>query len=103
MYFHARQFPHFNGRSDEEIRAVARRAMQRHPRTIRLMNVRNAAVLLGMPAAAFLLRWLTSWNTGIVLMIVGGIATAAVLLWNLVWVNTVLFRLTQEEVAHGEE
>jgi hypothetical protein len=32
---------------------------------------------------------------------VGGLATEFVLIWNVVWVNTVLLRVTKEEVHLG--
>ncbi len=39
----------------------------------------------------------TDWQLGSIFVIVGAVSTAVVLLWNIVWVNTVLFRITREE------
>jgi hypothetical protein len=38
-------------------------------------------------------------SVGPSLMIVGGVSTVLLLVWNFVWVNTILFRLTQEELG----
>ena len=33
------------------------------------------------------------------MMVVGGVATAFALCWNLVWVNTVVYKLSQQEIC----
>lgn len=101
MYTHARQFPHLNGLSDHEIRKLAHSAMIRHPNLIRMMRFRNAALYLSMIVAAALLGRYSNMGLGIVLVSVGLAATAFVLLWNLIWLNFVLFRITRDEVERG--
>lgn len=105
LYMHARQFPHLAGLSDAHIRAVARRAMSRRPDLRRLVRVRNAVVLAGMVAAMLLLGRGSEpgvggamQGVGFAMMLAGAGATAVVLVWNLVWVNTVLYQLTRDEV-----
>src|SRR5262245_13856897 len=98
MYTHARQFPHVAGLRDDKIRGVARRAMQRHPHYRRTIRARNIVVLLAMALGTGLLNAIAGMQVGLALMIVGAAATVFVLVWNLVWVNTVLFRITQEEM-----
>jgi len=101
---HARQSPHLSGMSDPEIRTLAQRAMSQHPRTRLIRRVRNIAVLLGMLAGYLILTWRfdVDYDPGSAMMIVGGVGTIFVLIWNLVWVNTVLFRLTRLEVGEQE-
>jgi hypothetical protein len=105
VYTHARQFPHLAGMADADIRELARRAMGRRPDLARIMRLRNVAVVGGMVAAAALLGrgggpgvGGAMQRVGGAMMVAGACATAALLLWNLVWVNTVLFRLTRDEV-----
>jgi hypothetical protein len=57
-----------------------------------VMQTRNVVILGGMSAAILLGR-----NLGFAMLVSGAIATVAVLSWNVVWVNTVLFRITKEE------
>ena len=101
MYTHARQFPHLAGLTDDEIRLVARRAMSRHAHYVTIMRCRNAAVLLGMSAVIMLLVSRFGMRLGLAMMIGGGAATVLLLLWNVVWVNTVLFRITRAERDQG--
>ena len=109
MYLHARQFPHLAAMQDSEIRAIARRAMTRHPNLIRVMKIRNRVVRLGMLVAVTTIAAFSeptfsgdSLKTfGVALMIVGAVFTAFLLVWNLVWINTVIFRITREEVERG--
>ena len=109
MYLHARQFPHLAGMQDSEIRTIARRAMSRHPNLIRIMRFRNLAVLVGMFLAIAIIAGSTGdaftgdslVRVGFSLMIVGAVFTLLLLVWNLVWVNTVIFRITREEVERG--
>jgi hypothetical protein len=73
------------------------------------MRIRNLVVLGGM----FLtIAWIAAptgvaftgdslIRFGVSLMIVGAVFTAFLLAWNLVWVNTVIFRITREEVERG--
>ncbi len=106
MYTHCRQFPHLSGRSDQEIRALVGNGMRKRPHLIRIMKIRNLAVLAGMIVTATLL-WRRGgpgtgnamMKLGLVLSICGIAATALILLWNLVWVNTVLWKVTTEEIV----
>jgi hypothetical protein len=95
MYTHARQFPHLAGKTDDEIRSLVRNALTSRPNLLRIMRIRNRAVLGGMLVGAIALKELASLELGTALMIVGGTATAFLICWNLAWVNTVLFRITQ--------
>jgi hypothetical protein len=72
--------------------------MSRHPNLVRIHRLRSAAIMPGMIVAAALLSCVSSLNLGLILMLVGGVATALVLCWNLVWVNTVLYRVTRDEI-----
>jgi hypothetical protein len=103
MYTHARQFPHLAGLDDARIREVVIRGMGRRPDLVRIHRLRNAAVVIGMVIATALLARLSSLELGMILVLVGAAATAIVLSWNLVWVNTVLYRVTLEEVGRGTE
>src|SRR4051812_45689886 len=107
MYTHARQFPHLSGLSDDEIRAIAGRAFVRHPYYARLRRVRNRLLIvaIGVTVAAWV-YWSGERRIGELMMTVGtgmmaagGAAFVFVLVWNLIWVNTVLYRLTDEEVS----
>ena len=101
MYTHARQFPHLAGMSDQEIRDLARRGMSRRPRLVTIMRLRNAIILLGMAIAAALLARYTSYQLGTIFILVGGVSTCVLLLWNVVWVNTVLYRVTRDEIERA--
>jgi hypothetical protein len=101
MYTHARQFPHLRDLDDAAIRDVARRAMHRRPHLIRILKVRRTAVLVGMVASIALLTWLTELKFGASMMVVGAAFSLFVLVWNLIWVNSVLFRITQEDVKQA--
>ncbi len=98
MHTHARQFPHFSGMTDDQIRVIARRAMSGHPKHRRLMRVRSLVMLLGMAMTVFGLVGLGGWQLGSAMVFAGVAATVLVLVWNLVWVNTVLFRQTEREI-----
>jgi hypothetical protein len=101
MYTHARQFPHLAGLGDARIREVVIRGMGRRPGLVRIHRLRNAAVVTGMVLATALLARLSSLNLGMILGLVAAVATAIVLSWNLLWVNTVLYGVTLEEVGRG--
>jgi hypothetical protein len=94
------------GLSDNQVRAVAGLAMRRRPRLMLLMKLRTIAIL----GAMFTLVWAfqntgDKWlgrefvSLGTSLIVAGGLGTLAVVVWNFVWVNTVLFRITKEEIA----
>jgi hypothetical protein len=94
--------------ADADIRVLARRAMARRPDLVRVVRLRNAIVFVGIVAVAALLG--RGGGPGIggamraagkAMMVAGLGGTAALLVWNLVWVNTVLFRLTRDEVERG--
>lgn len=98
MYMHARQFPHLQGKTDQEIRLIVFQGLEKRPKYRSLMRARNVIVILVMvigPAALVS----GGLKLGLSMMIVGGLATALVLVWNLVWLNTILFRLTEEELG----
>ena len=104
LYSHACQFPHLAGRSDPAIRTLARRAMARRPWMVWVVRLRNASVVAGMIAAIMLLRrdgqpdgGGVMRGFGFAMMAAGAGATAFVLFWNLVWINNVLYRVTQDE------
>jgi len=99
MYTHARQFPHLSGMSDADIRLLARRAMARRPAWSVLFRCRNIAIVVIMIGIATLLISLAGWRLGESLMLAGAVGIAMVLCWNIVWVNTVLYQLTKQELA----
>lgn len=75
-----------------------RNAMSKQPIYIAIMQARNfiaLAVLFLLPIA--LVR-LAQWPLPLAIMVTGGAGMVFVLGWNFVWVNTVVFRLTKEEV-----
>ena len=102
MYTHARQFPHLAGMSDTEIRQLAGRALGRRPNLIRIKRIRDAVVIGAMTLGAIEMKK-SGMGLGPALMIaggiggIGGIATLVLVAWNVVWLNTVLFRLTKDE------
>src|SRR4051812_13383834 len=101
VYTHCRQFPHLRGRSDDEIRGVVRRALGRRPGyrlALRARNVVILAILLGVFVAY---RNAPQQQMGFAFMVAGGLATAFVLAWNILWVNVVLLRITNE--SGGED
>ena len=99
VYTHARQFPHLAGKSDAEIRLLVHKGMLNRPGLARTMRIRNLAVLCSMLIAGIFLGRLTSLGAGAIMMVVGGVATAFALCWNLVWVNTVVYKLSQQEIC----
>ena len=95
MDTHARQFPHLAGREDEEIRSLVRRGLDRRPALRWPYRIRIAAAL-----AAALLAVAVFEAVGPRAMMIGGAAALTVLLcWNLVWLNTVVWRVTRAEVV----
>jgi hypothetical protein len=64
------------------------------------MRVRNVVVLFGMVMGVAVLMS-AGMRVGATLLIVGGVATGVVLVTNIVWINTVVFKLTQEELNRG--
>lgn len=102
-YTHARQFPHLSSMDDAAIRVLARRGMTRRPGLIAVMKFRNVVVFSAMIAAAATLERTTSLGLGGALMVAGGGATPCLLCWNLVWVNTVIFALTKDEVDRSNQ
>jgi hypothetical protein len=87
-----------SGLTDSEIRAVVGRALAKRPRYRLVLHWRNAAVLLGMAVAVVVLPRYAGLDSALALLFIGVVATAVVLGWNLIWVNTVLFRLTAQEM-----
>jgi putative flippase GtrA len=97
MYTHARQFPHLARKSDSEIRELVRREMIRRPTLIRAMQIRNVALLvLVILTVAGLVRY-AGLTLGPAMIATGASATVLVLLWNFVWVNCVIFKITQPD------
>ena len=95
MYTHCRQFPHLQGLSDAEIRQRVNKALAERPHLIRLMRYRNRILVVAMALAAYLLYDPQRSNLGFTLMVIGGTAFTFILLWNVVWLNRILFRATQ--------
>jgi hypothetical protein len=98
MYTHCRQFPHFHGASDAEIRAVVADTLSERPHLRNVMRIRNTVTVVAMAVAVFLLNEYTSLGLGRAMVVVGGSATSVVLLWNLAWINWVLFPITADAV-----
>jgi hypothetical protein len=98
MFTHARQFPHLAGKTDDEIRALARRCMDKNPRLRSILRARNRVMFLAMGVAILALITVGGWKLGQSMLVAGAVATAFVLIWNTVWVNTVLYKITEEEV-----
>jgi len=65
------------------------------------MRWRNVVILWVILISVAILALFSELRFGLILMIVGGLATAAIMVWNLVWLNTVVFRLTKEEIETG--
>lgn len=72
--------------------------------------MRNVALVVGMLATVALSDRGSGSSfgdamqgVGFAMMAAGAGGTAFVLLWNLVWVNTVLYRLTWDEVQRARE
>jgi putative flippase GtrA len=84
---------------DQQIRELARKAMSKRPGYVRLLRAKYAVVIGGMGVGAIALIQLAGLRLGLALVIAGAVGTAAGLAWNFVWVNTVLFRITREEVG----
>jgi hypothetical protein len=104
MYTHAREFPHLRGKSDAEIVAIFRRGLDKHPKYRKLMRARNVIVIfLLAPIGVAGLILLGGFTLGYALIAVGLALTLFVLVWNVVWVNTVVFKLTEEERKAGDE
>lgn len=98
MYTHCRQFPHLQNRTDNEIRALVQRAMNKRPKLRLILRARNVVVIAIMIFTAMLYLNIHQQELGNALMLAGGLATLIVLIWNFVWVNWVLFRITAEEL-----
>jgi hypothetical protein len=103
MYLSARQFPHLKGKSDEEIRELMRRGMERRPGLTRLLRAARGLVLAGMAVSIALIEWLAKPRMGFSLLVSGAGATLLLLVINFVWLNWGLFPLTKEEAARGKK
>lgn len=106
MYTHCRQFPHFVHMSDDDIRASVRESLLKRPKYLRLMKYRNIAILTALVLAVVLPVLVAQAKLGLFLtalgrslVITGAVSTAVILCWNVVWVNKVLFRITQEDAT----
>jgi hypothetical protein len=65
------------------------------------MRLRAAGLILGLILAVCMLARYSSLGSGLILVLVGGVGSAFVLCWNLVWINTVMYRATREEVQRS--
>jgi hypothetical protein len=83
--------------SDAEIRAVARRAIVKHPRYIVLRKIQLALTCFLMVATAGF-SVMAKLEVGVALALGGLVGTAFILTWNTVWTNTALYRITREEM-----
>jgi hypothetical protein len=100
MYTHARQFPHFAGMTDSEIIGVVRRAMAKNPRYFKLRRVQ--VVLAALLIVATLVGAIfAGLELDFAFVAAGAVSTLAILGWNLVWINTALYRITAEEIQTG--
>lgn len=99
MYTHARQFPHLQGMSDDTIRTLVRDGMAKRPTLISILRIRNVAVAAAMALAVLGLKNVAGWSAGAAMTVAGLVATLFLLAWNYVWINYVVFKLTQEEVS----
>jgi len=97
MYTHARQFPHFAGRTDAEIIAIVRRALAKHPRYFKLRQVQIILTAL-MLVFTFVGTILAGLKLGFAFVAAGVLGTLVILVWNLVWINTALYRITRDEI-----
>lgn len=97
MYTHARQFPHLKGMSDDTIRTLVHSGMAKRPSLIAVMRIRNFVVAAAMASAILGLKNWAGWSAGAAMFSTGLVATLFVLAWNIVWINCVVFKLTQEE------
>ena len=97
MYTHARQFPHFTGMTDTEIVAVVRRAMAKRPNYFRLRQAQIVLTAL-LLVATLVGAIFAGLELGIAFVTAGAIGTLMILAWNLIWVNTALYRITHEEM-----
>jgi hypothetical protein len=94
VFTHCRQFPHLAGLSDDEIRQRVRDSLAQRPRLIALRRMRNVAVILLMALVQFA-AYRGEGTLGLSLMIAGAAGTGFVLVSNLIWINSVLFRITK--------
>ena len=101
MYTHCRQFPHLQGRNDDEIRAIIRYSLDKRPAYRFAMRARNVVVLATLVGVFAAYLDAPPPQLGRALILAGVIATAVVLAWNVLWVNLVLFKLT-EQATRGE-
>ncbi len=99
MYTHARQFPHLQGMSDDTIRALVHSGMAKRPTLLAVMRIRNFAVASAMAVAILGLKYSAGWSAGAAMTAAGLAATVFLLAWNFVWINRVVYKLTQEEVS----
>lgn len=97
MYTHCRQFTHFQGLSDQEIRQQVGQSLRKRPRLMLVARIRNAVLVCAMIAGTAYLNDGTTGALGRALMIVGGVGIAIVLSWNLVWLNLVLLPVTRAD------
>jgi len=100
MYTHARQFPHFAGMGDDQIRAVAKRAVAKHPRYLTLRQIQKVVTAI-VVVATLVSAVLAGAGVGLGLMCAGALGTLAIVIWNAIWVNTALYRITHDEMQQN--
>ncbi len=83
--------------SREDVRNVIRRIYVRKPRWLWVMRGRNFGIMALTLLAWFWMR-AQELNVVLAMLIAGGLSFSLTLAWNLVWLNTVLFRMTKEEI-----
>jgi hypothetical protein len=102
MYTHARQFPHLAGRSNEEVVAIYRRALKKRPKYWSLWILHYVVIFFAIvPLEIVALQKLAGIRLNNAYIIAGVSILLMGFSWNAVWVNTVAFKITKEEVEHS--
>ena len=65
------------------------------------MRIRDVVIIFGMTTAGVLLGRLSDLSIGAILLLLGIAGSLLILCWNLVWVNQVLYKLTEHEIAEN--
>jgi hypothetical protein len=83
--------------TDDQIRAVARRAVAKNPRYMTLRKIQIALwflLMISVGAMAYVL----GVELGLGFIVAAAAGLLLLVAWNLVWVNTALFRITKDEM-----
>lgn len=97
MYTHCRQFPHFKGIEDLEIYSRVSRSLSSRPCLRSIIRVRNLLLVVTITFGIYFANFGITTRIGGTLMIIGGTGFCVIFVWNLVWVNCVLFPITLED------